>query len=497
MKKSLGISRPSQIFDRVCRKIVEELQNLPAANDRANRRVRGNDLVKLSKSVEKLVRESVPLKFKSPPAFASLHKGSTAYSKGKLGPYFSYRITVKRAYEGMCSLGYLEQVKSGVSDGVFGRYLTRYQATQKLMAEFESIPHQALPVAIPPATEDHPIRVRFSSWQVVNGKRVKKLEPQPTPETEEVTRMRENLAVINRALSANWVDLELPDDDLSKIQSEMLEDIELGADPAFNLSKRTLYRVFNDTALSRGGRFYGGWWQSIPSRYRPFIIVNGKPMVEYDYSGLHPAILYAERGLVLPEDPYTGIISPRADTDEGRKEARDVAKKAFNAMINAQQPMTRQPNGMKLSEFGTNWAEVSNAILSKHSVIQNAFYSDAGARLQRIDSDMAEEIMLHFTGRRVAVLPVHDSFLIHSGYESELEAVMQSSFERRFGLTPKLKSSYRPPRPEALAGEDVSQEIEDVLEYLLRGHEQRLGMFFDLKQRRGDLEASHGPQCSS
>lgn len=102
----------------------------------------------------------------------------------------------------------------------------------------------------------------------------------------------------------------------------LLKDKIKGVDAAVSLSKRTLYRVFNDEGLTSGGRFYGAWWQNIPSEYRPHITINGKPMVEYDYSGLHPAILYAERGLAVPEDPYAGIVTPRTHTKEGKKEAR-------------------------------------------------------------------------------------------------------------------------------------------------------------------------------
>ena len=58
-----------------------------------------------------------------------------------------------------------------------------------------------------------------------------------------------------------------------------------------NLSKRTLRRVFGRGSFERGGRFYGGWWQNIPSAYRSVISINGKPTIEMDYSQYHPNIL--------------------------------------------------------------------------------------------------------------------------------------------------------------------------------------------------------------
>ena len=49
------------------------------------------------------------------------------------------------------------------------------------------------------------------------------------------------------------------------------------------LSKRSLYRVFNDTEFQTGGRFYGGWWQEIPSKYRDRITIDGKRTVASAY----------------------------------------------------------------------------------------------------------------------------------------------------------------------------------------------------------------------
>ena len=59
--------------------------------------------------------------------------------------------------------------------------------------------------------------------------------------------------------------------------------------------------------MNSGGRFYGGWWQEVPKGYRQYIVMNGKPMVEYDYANLHPRILYAEAGLIPPDDCYSDI----------------------------------------------------------------------------------------------------------------------------------------------------------------------------------------------
>ena len=52
-----------------------------------------------------------------------------------------------------------------------------------------------------------------------------------------------------------------------------------------------------------------------------------------------------------------------------------------------------------------------DAIERRHGPIRRAFYSDAGVRLQRIDSDMAENVLLTLVGQGIPTLSVHDSFI--------------------------------------------------------------------------------------
>jgi hypothetical protein len=53
--------------------------------------------------------------------------------------------------------------------------------------------------------------------------------------------------------------------------------------------------------------------------------------------------------------------------------------------------------------------------MSFHEPIAHHFYTGVGLRLQRLDSDIAEKILLHFAQSGIAILPLHDSFLMHNG----------------------------------------------------------------------------------
>jgi len=76
-------------------------------------------------------------------------------------------------------------------------------------------------------------------------------------ETPEIKLMRDNLIQINAALRRYWYDLRLDDEDFAKMQLRMLskKQQKAGVDRQLNLSKRNMYRVFNDTEMTLGGRF--------------------------------------------------------------------------------------------------------------------------------------------------------------------------------------------------------------------------------------------------
>ena len=56
-------------------------------------------------------------------------------------------------------------------------------------------------------------------------------------------------------------------------------------------------RVFNKSSFKLGGRFYGGWWQSISEEYRKDIYLNDLRTNEIDFTALHPVLDYTEKGI--------------------------------------------------------------------------------------------------------------------------------------------------------------------------------------------------------
>ena len=223
--------------------------------------------------------------------------------------------------------------------------------------------------------------------------------------TDLTTAMESKITRINNNLLNHWTDIAIPHEDLIALKDKgvFLEET--------LYRRRKLHRVFIIVVLKMGGRFYGGWWQSIPSRLRPFITINGKETVELDYSSMHPRMLYAHIGMQCPDDPYDVGLNPKY---------KDLIKKAFNALINARGRIEQFNNPedgpvFDEDEIGMSWNEFLKHIKSYHPKLKGLFGTGIGLKFQRTDSDIAEATMLHFARQNIPVLPVHDSFIMHHG----------------------------------------------------------------------------------
>ena len=497
-----------QRFYQIVDEIVPEILALQEDDGRVKRRLAGKQLNQLRYSVETIVRDCVAvIHQRRRKSDAAIQLGQYAYGSGRDDLRLTYSIHVERAYRGMMKLGYIEQTRDGYhdrqgrKDGSSTSRLTRYCATDKLVDLFTAEEQAVLPVIVPP--KDVTL-LRIS--QKENDSGVTRRVSYPVRETAETQLMRSNLQTINRVLQRNWYDLEIDDDELERLQVRLSEDLE---DPRqIDMSRRSLYRVFNDPNLQTGGRFYGGWWQNVPREYRPYLLVNGKQMVEYDYSNQHPSILYARAGLERPTDCYRDVIKikdlPGGKLPEGKtaEDLRNLIKASFNAMLNAKKPLRNPPRDVRPIAFGLKWRDVSAAIMAFHAPIAQHFYTGLGLHLQRIDSDIAEKVILAFIAMDAPILPLHDSFLVHNGYEGELPTVMNAASVDVIGIplnaAPKKKVASDGVSAEAspMTKADTADTQEDVVQELMElldgrhGWEKRLDQFFLTRSGRNQQDSS-------
>ncbi|MDA9816476.1 hypothetical protein N9C75_05440 [Alphaproteobacteria bacterium] len=346
----------------------------------------------------------------------SINKNANWYSQFPRyrDPNLTFRQTMA-AYNGMQSLGLIEETKGGYLDrDYWNGELTKYIAHDKLLEMLKAISDNPFKV-IKPDLDAECVILRDR----INGVRTI-VNYEDTPQT---IKMRENLRFINSCLSRHWPDLRIKDEDYEPLQSRLNRD---GDKTPIDFSQRTIIRIFSNGRFDKGGRFYRAWWQNVPSEYRKYITLDTKKTCEYDYSQLNPHMIYFQCNEDMgEEDAYDRVLNG---------EHRDLVKEAFNAMMQSSTPLLTKPRDLDLNDVEFDWVFLRQAIVDAHKPIEDMFFKGLGNELQYIDSCIAENLMMHYAKEDQPVLPVHDSFIMHSafGESSELEESMRRAFYEHF-----------------------------------------------------------------
>ena len=263
--------------------------------------------------------------------------------------------------------------------------------------------------------------------------------PQSRRARTRINKMRRNLEKINEQIGQTFIGLNVDDETLETTSLLLSQERKKNA---IDFSRKTLYRVFNNGDLNQGGRFYGGWWQNIPSELRKEIIFGyaseKKPLYtrEVDFRSMQPAIAYAKSGIPMPSQMY------RLDLPAG---CRNIAKKTLLAMLNTSSKRSVPPAVYKAlreeAENGETTAEellpdgcpripeVVDCLEQRHSPIADWFYSKRGLELMAIEAEIAETTMVMLADEEITALPIHDSFIVASGHKVVLRDAMLEAFK--------------------------------------------------------------------
>jgi hypothetical protein len=248
--------------------------------------------------------------------------------------------------------------------------------------------------------------------------------------SENTIRMRKDLISYNNLLRRTHIDIP-------NYSKDIKADFE-------DESDKFVRRIFNNNEWTHGGRFYGGWWQRIRNYDRKNIRINGKAVVEIDYSAIHIVILYSIVGIdywsLGRKDAYD-LSSYGYDMDDRvrnflklillvsvnakkgkKKDVTEATKVVRNEIrLDGYKEQDEQELAWVHDVFGVG-GKVSNEKIEQliidfadyHKDIKQFFYSKKGVELQYIDSLIAEKIINHFTMLDIPVLCIHDSFVIQS-----------------------------------------------------------------------------------
>ena len=206
----------------------------------------------------------------------------------------------------------------------------------------------------------------------------------------------------------------------------------------FKIDKNSLYlkRVFNRKEYRFGGRFYTPVFQSIPSIYRSSILIDGEETVELDYSAHHIRLLYNKDGLDFNGEAYIYAKNDKEHADI-RQVHKYIAMIAINAenrksAINATNIAIKddKKNGKLRSREKAPWpSPISTCrFLEHHKPIAKYVGNDQGIILQRLDSDIMNNILVSLAEKGITGLPIHDSVVVKKKYEKILKSLMISSY---------------------------------------------------------------------
>ena len=320
---------------------------------------------------------------------------------------------VKAAFDTLIECRYIEVTTKGYFSRDRGSGgLTRFVPTDRLLERFEGLEgHPAFVVSSPIDLETIILRNKVEGIKT-------DIDYKETPKTE---RFRNNLRKINECLIKHWADIRIKDTEVQRLAERINQDED--KDP-IDLSRRTLVRIFTNGSFEEGGRFYRGWWQNVPSEYRPYITIDEFVTTEYDYSQLSPHMLYFAYNYEMgTEDAYDRVLDG---------EHRNVVKQAFNAMVQSNKPLLQKPYKIDLDELEMDWVDLRQRILDAHKPISHLFFTGIGNKLQYKDSCIAESVMLQFAKLNRMTLPIHDSFIMRQGYAGDLEEAMRRAFYHEF-----------------------------------------------------------------
>jgi len=170
-------------------------------------------------------------------------------------PDFYRRRVMIAAVDRLQDAGLIEHEQTRPSPRA--RYRSRLRATEALRARIYELPTTA---------------IRFDRRELI-VLRGADGQPLPYPESARVYAMRQDVLAHNAFLQGFDITLVNPETYYDDQGYLVIDGRRL------NPNRITYYRIFNGR-FTRGGRWYGPWWQSVPSRCRAGIRINGEPTCE-------------------------------------------------------------------------------------------------------------------------------------------------------------------------------------------------------------------------
>jgi len=309
--------------------------------------------------------------------------------------------------------------------------VTRIRASEKLAAIFSKSE-----LTLFDLTKEQPNQevIILSKHDYINDKKKRIQVDYEDTDFEPIVEMRQQVQQYNALLWRTFIDIPTREEPVieqpywdKKAGKEKIRRVKLTQDNKF------VRRVFYRADWNLGGRFHGGWWQSIKEDWRKQIYINDETTIEVDYSGLHVNLLYGLQGIQPPLEDHYALEHLLLDFTAGeqRKVVKGIVLNAINAATvkkafqayQVDQPSKSKERKLKHKQLHL----LLDAFKEKHPTLGDSLGTDKGVELMNVDGRITTKIINHFTKKNIPVLTIHDSYVIPDIHSGELRTIMNKA----------------------------------------------------------------------
>ena len=419
--------------DKAVETLYDQMTRLKAFSGKSNIRKKHIKVIVLNLYVRYL---------ENPDKYTGYYRREAMYRKDMRYNKLHITETTILVVDVLMDLGLIEHHKGHyVREGKGSSHMSRMRAKPELISLIEEHGWNEAMVDIAPDTECIILRDHDADKD-----RQVDVDYTDTTETE---RMRKNLYRYNNLLRCTFIDIpEFPEEGIVPEIGEKVITL--------NRANKFVRRIFNNNSWNDGGRFYGPWWQNVPKKWRDKIRIEDEQTIEWDYSGLHIILLYAQKGLdywdIDGKDPYK--LTGYQQTEEFRGLLKIVLLSAINAKdLEEAVKAVRWHVNKEWERFewvydkGIDLKKVVADFAKRHRPIEKDFFTGIGVHLQNLDAKIAELVINELSVKQIPVLSIHDSFIVTRQNEEHLEDAMERAVHEltqsvlRITVTSKSKRS--------------------------------------------------------
>jgi hypothetical protein len=176
--------------------------------------------------------------------------------------------------------------------------------------------------------------------------------------------------------------------------------------------------------VGQHGRFYHGY-SGCPSRYRKLITFDGEPTVELDYQASQVHVAYSMNGInagdFISGDPYVPTLA--------RPVLRPIYKALLLRSFTSTNPIGTVWKDDEINTSDTSLTDMLEQIWQMHPRIANHRHEEAHKTITYQESLVCLKVVELCNEKNIAVLPIHDSFVVKKQHRDALKDMMAKAYK--------------------------------------------------------------------